>query len=151
MKLNRHPNISTRSRARGITLVEILVVVAVLLILASFAVPSMSNATVKAELTATVENVEYSIQAARNIARMNETPITVQFDQAGAGTQTISFRAKGSANTPGIQDYLLPEGIQLVSGQGGFEFDSRGLVEIPGTIILVAKADESITSTIEVK
>lgn len=149
--MNRHPNISTRSRARGITLVEILVVIAMLLILASFAVPSMSNATAKSELKATVENVEYSIQAARNTARMNETPVALQFTDANAGTQTISFQAKGSGKLPGMQDYLLPESIQLVSDQGGFEFDSRGLVENPGTIILVSTADESVTSTIEVK
>lgn len=149
--MNRHPNISTRSRARGITLVEILVVIAMLLILASFAVPSMSNATAKSELKATVENVEYSIQAARNTARMNETPVALEFTDANAGTQTISFQAKGSGNLPGMQDYLLPESIQLVSDQGGFEFDSRGLVENPGTIILVSKADESVTSTIKVK
>lgn len=151
MKMNRHPNISTRSRARGITLVEILVVIAMLLILASFAVPSMSNATAKAEMTATVENVEYSIQAARNTARMNETQVAVEFSDAHAGTQTISFQAKGSGSLPGMQDYLLPESIQLVSAQRGFEFDSRGLVENPGTIVLVSKADDSVTSTIEVK
>ena len=151
MKMNRHPNISTRSRARGITLVEILVVIAMLLILASFAVPSMSNATAKADMTATIENVQYSIQAARNTSRMNETPVAVRISAANAGTQTISFQAKGSGNPPGMQDYLLPDSIQMVSDQGGFQFDSRGLVENPGTIVLVSKADESITSTIEVK
>jgi hypothetical protein len=82
---------------------------------------------------------------------MNETPVAVQFNQAGAGTQTITFRAEDSDGTPGMQDYLVPESIRLVSGQGGFEFNSRGLVENPGTIILVSKADDSVTSTIEVK
>ena len=149
--MTKHTQISTRSRARGITLVEILVVISVLLILASFAVPSMGNATAKAEMTATLENVEYSIQAARNIARMNETPVAVQFSNAGAGNQTISFQAEDSGKSPGFQDYPLPESIQLVSEQDGFEFDSRGLVKNPGTIILVSVADESITSTIEVK
>ena len=139
-------------RSKGVTLVEILLVIALLVILLSFAIPSMSGATAKADMMAAVENVEYSIETARNTARMNESGIIVDFKSfAGEQAQVISFSRKKSGQTAGIPDFRLPEEIELVTNQENYVFDERGLVATPGMITLVSRVDETVTATVEVK
>lgn len=150
MKNKAHP--ISLSRSRGVTLIEILLVIALLVIVLSFAIPTMSNATAKADMMATVENVEYSVQSARNTARLLESGITIDFkNYAGEQAQVISFSPAKPGSNVGIPEYRLPEDIELVSDQESFVFDERGLVQNPGRIILVSKVDESVTETVEVK
>ena len=59
--------------SKGVTLIEILLALGLLIILVSFAMPSVSGAVGKAEMKSTLENVRYSIQAARRTARVTET------------------------------------------------------------------------------
>lgn len=139
-------------RSRGITLVEILLVISLLVIILSFAIPSVSGAAAKADMTAAVENVEYSIKTAKNTARLHETGIAVDFKSyAGEQAQVISFRRVKQGKDAGIPEYRLSEEIELVSDQESFEFDERGLSLNPGTITLISKVDESVTATVEVR
>lgn len=145
-------------RSRGITLVEILLVISVLVILLSFAMPSAGSATARAELKAAFENVQYSVDAARNAARMTESSVSLDIVSNGLGlsgpssdvgsAQTITF---GREAGPDLQDYRLPEGIRLVADRDSYVFDERGLVSEPGRILLVSEADESPTSTVEIE
>lgn len=140
------------SRARGITLVEILMVIALLVVILSFAIPTMGSAAAKAEMQAAVENVTHSVEAARNAARLGESRVELTFKTyAGEPSQTLSFERSNSKRTADIPDYRLPDDIELVSDQASFAFDGRGLVETPGTITLVARSDETVTATIEVR
>ncbi len=140
--------------SRGITIVEILLVVSLLIIIVSFAMPSIGGAAAKAEMTAAFENVQYSIEAARNIARMNEAGVSVNFETLADETaQNISFTSPGEGaghRISELQDYRLPADILLISDHKSFIFDERGLVEKPGKVILVSKTDDSVTSTFEV-
>lgn len=139
------------SRARGITLVEILIVLSVLVVLASFAVPTMSSATAKADMTAAIENVQYSIQSARNAARMKETRVTLGFEaRDGHDNRVIAIEAANRSAGAGFQEFQLPEEITLVSDRESFVFDGRGLVENAGTIVLVSRVDDSITASVDV-
>jgi len=143
-----------KSKIKGITLIEILLVLGLLAILASFAVPSVSGAVSKAEMKSTLENIQYSLQTARRTARMTETEVSMHISPAAQEmTQTITFSSpgKGGAGTKlQIQDFSLPPDIMLISDRDSFRFDERGLVEEPGRILLVSKVDESITSTIDI-
>jgi len=150
MKINALSNPFYRSR--GVTLVEILLVVAVLVILLSFAMPSVGHATARAELKAAAENVQYSIDAARNLARMTESSVAVNIEPAagaesgpGGEPQRITF------SKPEIQNYLLPADIRLVADHDRYVFDSRGLVLEPGRVLLLSATDESIASAIDIK
>ena len=140
---------------RGITLIEILMVLALLAILLSFAMPSASGTFSKAEMKSTLENVQYSLQVARKTARMTETSVSMNISPSGQdATQTITFSAPGKSGANSklhIQDFSLPADIMLISDQESFIFDERGLVENPGRILLVSKMDESATLTFEVK
>jgi Tfp pilus assembly protein FimT len=145
---------------QGITLIEILLILGFLAILTSFAVPSISTATARADMRAASENLQYSIQSARNTARMTESKVTMNIleeeqEEQGVQGQRITFsvseqglKALGQA---GLQDDRLPVDIKLVSDYSSFEFDGRGIVENPGVITLVSRMDESLFTSFEVK
>jgi Tfp pilus assembly protein FimT len=153
------------SRSRGITLVEILLILSLLIILLSFAMPTVGSATARAELKATVENVQYSVSAARNVARMTESSVAMNVQSSLTDqVQTITFSRPGESMTAqgdakisggtqglGLQEYRLPEGIRLVSDHERFVFDPRGLVGETGRILLVSTADESISAAVDVE
>lgn len=152
--MNVQKPLHPRARARGVTLVEILLVIGLLVIIAGFAVPSFGTASARAEMTAALENLEYSIGAARNVARLTESSVSLNIvEQPGAAGHRITFSQpaqRAGKGGPGIPDYLLPEGIKLVSEQDKFVFDPRGLVDQPGRIVLVSLADDAVTTAIEI-
>lgn len=147
----RHP----ASHSRGITLIEILLALGLLVILLSFAVPSFSGAAVKAEMKVLVDNVQHSLQMARNVARTLESPVEMNLSPDSTDQrQTITFTSRENGSIPGglqIQDLVVPADFALVSDRDSFVFDQRGLVEYPGRILLVSKTDETVTSTIQVQ
>jgi len=144
------------NRSRGVTLIEILLVLGLLVIIASFAAPSMSNASARADMRAASENLQYSIRTARNTARMTESTVTMNILEEGPGNQgqrvTFSVSRPGLTDTgkSGLQEDLLPVGIKLVSESSSYEFDGRGMVQNPGVITLVSMTDESLTTSFEV-
>ncbi|MGD2129588.1 MAG: type II secretion system protein [Lysobacterales bacterium] len=136
---------------RGITLIEILLCISVLIVLVSFALPSVSGAALKSEMKATAENVEHSIHSARNLARLNEKSIAVHFESVPY--DRITFSAPGSHRTDpsaALQEYRLPEGIELIPARESLVFDARGLVDAPARITLVARADAAVSHTFDV-
>ena len=148
---------NSKNHCQGITLIEILVILGFLAIIASFAAPSISTATARADMRAASENLQYSIQSARNTARMTESKVTMNIleEEQGEQGQRVTFavseqglKALGQA---GLQDDRLPVDIKLVSDYSSFEFDGRGIVENPGVITLVSRMDESLFTSFEVK
>jgi prepilin-type N-terminal cleavage/methylation domain-containing protein len=142
------------TRARGITLIEILLVISVMAIMVAFALPAADTATARAELKAAVENLEYSVGTARNVARMTESSISLDIESSTADApQTISFSYPGQKSGkrgPDIQSYSLPEGIELITDLERFVFDPRGMVEQPGRILLVSRVDEEVSSVLDI-
>ena len=144
------------NRCRGVTLIEILLVLGLLVIIASFAAPSMSSASARADMHAASENLQYSIRSARNTARMTESKVTVNLLGEGQDNegQRITFSVSGpdlkSSGQPGLQEDRLPVSVKLVSDYSSYEFDGRGVVQNPGVITLVSMADESLTTSFEV-
>lgn len=138
-------------RPRGVTIVEILVVISVLLILISFAVPGIDRATARAEMKAATEHVQYSIDTARKLARMNESNVTLHADPPeGAVVQRIRLSGPGLDAAMGVQDYRLPDSIKLVPDHESFTFDGRGLVLNPGRLVMVSQVDEAIVSELRI-
>jgi len=143
------------SYSKGITLIEILLVIGLLVILLSFAIPSVSGSATKAEMDSTLENVQYSLHMARKVARMTESTVVMNISPAVMDkTQIITFASpekNGQNSNLQIQDFRIPDDILLVADHGSFVFDGRGLVENPGSVMLVSKVDESITLSIDVQ
>jgi len=144
----------SRARSQGVTLVEILLVIGLLVLLAGFALPSFGTATARAEMKAALENLEYSIGTARNVARLTEASVSLNIVEVpGEVNQKITFSqpANGAGKRgPAVPDYFLPESIELRSEQQLFVFDPRGLVDQPGKIVLVSRDDDSVTSEFEI-
>lgn len=147
----------SKNRCRGVTLIEILLILGLLLIIASFAAPSMSSATARADMRATSENLQYSIRTARNTARMTESKVIMHILEEGPGGQSqhITFSVSGpdltNTGQPGLQEDRLPVNIKLVSEYSSYEFDGRGMVQNPGVITLVSRTDDSLMTSFEVK
>ena len=146
-------NKNYKFRCQGVTLIEILLVVGLLVILISFASPTISNATTRTEMQAEAENIQYSIRIARNTARMNETEVRMNVHAGPDATiHRISFAvADKSAQQAGLQEYKLNEDFQLTSDYAYYDFDGRGIVQNPGQIILVARDDESVSRRFSVE
>lgn len=150
---NRAVHQLSPARCRGITLIEVLVVIGVLVLFLSFAIPSVGTASSRAELQAAFENVSHSLATARNIARSTESGVAVNIPAAGDGPQTISFSTasqKPNYLLDQLQPYRLPADIMAVSERDVFQFDSRGLAENPGQILLLSRSDDSVRSAITV-
>ena len=111
-------------RCRGITIVEILLVISVLVILISFAVPGFDRATAKAEVKAAAEHVQYSVDTARKLARMTEASVTLHTDAPdGATAQHVRLSGRGLGDTLVAPDYRVPDGIRLDADHAAFTFD----------------------------
>ena len=153
--MNKNNYKHNRRTSRGITLIEILVVLGVLTILLSFAIPSGSSAATRAELSVATENIQHSLDAARNMARMTETSISVNVPEALDGsTQSITFsRVTRGVSTPvsEMQELTLPADLVLLAEHDVFHYDTRGLVVNPGQLLLVSRQDDSIKSAIDVR
>lgn len=146
-----------KNRCRGITLIEILLILGLLAVITSFAAPTVGNATARADIRAAGENLQYSIRIARNAARMTESKVTMNILEEGQGGQgqriTFSVSEKGlkALGKSGLQEDRLPVDIKLVSDYSSYEFDSRGIVQNPGGITLVSRTDESLFTSFDIK
>ncbi len=143
----RHPN---KLSQRGITILEILIALGVLVVILSFATPSLSNATAKAELKAAVENMEYSIHIARSTARQMNTDVIMHFDNDRKSRNhsiwyTIPARQSADNGEVMLQPYQFSESIRLVTNETKVRFDFRGAVETPVQLVLVAQQDADVT------
>ena len=144
-------------RCKGFTLIEILLMLGFLVIITSFAAPSMSGAAARADMRAASENLQYSIRSARNTARMTESNVTMNIleaEQVGQ-SQQITFSVSGpglkALGQAGLQNDPLPEDIKLLSDYSSYEFDGRGIVQKPGVITLVSRTDETLITSLNIE
>ena len=136
-------------RERGITVLEILIGLGLLVVLLSFATPSLSGATARAELRAAVENMEFSIRAARTTARQLNTDVIMHVRQEhGEQHHSISFSMPALAREAELSDMLqtftFPQDIRVVASEDDIRFDFRGMVDAPVQVLLVSNQDVDI-------
>ena len=148
--------ITKKTRSRGISLIEILIALGVLVVFLSFATPTLKNATAKTELQAAAENLEFSIHSARNTARQLETDVVMQLHNDLSREQysiSFSFPSRNAElnNASLLQDVAFSPGVRLVSDAPSVRFDSRGIPELPVQILLVSNQDERINKTVQIR
>jgi len=142
---------------QGFTLIEILLMLGFLVIIASFAAPSMSGAAARADMRAASENLQYSIRSARNTARMTESNVTMnileaeQFGQSQRITFSVSGPGLKALGQTGLPEDRLPADIKLLSDYSSYEFNGRGIVQRPGVITLVSRTDETLITSFKVE
>lgn len=129
---------------RGFTLIEIMVVIGLIAILATIAVPNIVGWRAKQRFAAAASDVHEAIRVARSSAIKDNTTVTIQFqlpnrfivfaDDDGDGTQDAGER---TILTGGFQN-----DITLTTSFTGhrLSFNGRGLTTASGTGITLSNA-----------
>ena len=145
-----------KSRSRGVSIVEILMALAVLVIILSFASPSLSSTSAKAELKTAVENMEYSVRMAKTTARQLESDVVMHFkNNPSEKVHSISYSypsRNSNLNSVGLlQEYKFPQGVRLITDAKSVHFDYRGMVEKQALLMLVSNHDDDINKKLVIE
>ena len=95
-------NSDQRLTQKGVTLLEVLIVITILSILASFAIPSFQEFLVRRDLDSSRATLSQSLQLARQIARSENTIVDIDLvnntmqisPRNGSPTKTITFSSR---------------------------------------------------------
>jgi len=138
---------------RGMTMVEVIIVIAIIGILMVFAAPSMRDAAARSDLKTGTDNVIQALRMAKNKARVTNRPVTVTFT-TGTSDNTISFQFPGQSDmalaTPNID---LPANITVAASPAVFQFDPMGTIvgfSQSSSITLTSTLQSSETETINI-
>lgn len=94
--------IVTRNKQRGVSLIEILVILTILSILATFAIPSLQEFMVRRDLDSARAELTQSLKLARHLARSENTIVDVNLSnnimeikpRNGSAEKTITFSSR---------------------------------------------------------
>jgi len=137
---------SIAARVRGISAVEILVVLAVLTVIGAMALPSQQKDTAKADMQAAVEDLQQAIYLARSSAISKQADVIMHLVPASPkepGKVTFSFATSGTDLDSSALDhvYVFPAEIRLETAVNEVLFNSLGKVESPARIRLISSRD----------
>ena len=143
-------NRTMRYPTQGISILEILIAISLIVVILAFASPSLNRISAKAELSTAVEQMESSILIARQTARTLNTDVVMRMHIDKRDKQnSISLAFPALESPPQTvalpQETLLPEGVRLVTSQRTVLFDSQGMVEAPVYFSIVSTMDEAVT------
>lgn len=132
---------TTRKSNAGVTVMELLIGLAFLLILCAFVAPNLQRDSGRGEMQKTLSDFNQHLEMARFAARKLNTEITVVFHQElRARNHSVSFMLPGEPNLEPInKEYLLPENVRLHSPQSGVRFDGQGHAELAAQIELTSE------------
>ena len=125
----------------GFTLIELMVVIAIVAVLAGIAMPSFIGRLPARRLEAAASDVNAAIQVARLSAVKENTSATLQFDvddESYSITVTVSGRLVKSGKMPAgvdLEDVFLSNTTNPAFG-GLITFDSRGFPTPPVDVVL---------------
>lgn len=145
---------TAKNRSRGISIVEILIAAAVLVVLISFATTAQRTATAKTELRAAAENLEFSVRAARMTARQFETDIIMNINTdplMERHSVTFTFPPSKARLSSQLQDFLFSPEIRLVSDAPFVRFDGKGMPQIPATVVLVSSRNDDFSQELVIE
>ena len=132
--------------ARGITVIELLIIVSVLAILVVFAAPVVSSAVGTSDVDEAVKVTEKSVREARVLARLYRTEVYVRIesDERQRSLITVSVPARHQdIDVGGVRDEVsLPGGVQVLGGDVMVQFNPDGEVDLPAMVMLASRVDE---------
>lgn len=117
-----------RNNLRGFTLVEMLLVIAIMVILFGFAVPAMNTVMRGSQLSQATDMIAGLLNSARQSALARNQTIEVRFYQLGAG---------GDPDLPGSAGYVRSFQIFRIDDGGNATPDDR-VQYLPSTVMLDA-------------
>lgn len=138
-------SVGVTGRWRGITLPELLVVVSIIGLAVTVAVPSISRAVRSARLNTAAGQLAVSLKAARMIAVSSGAPL--DFVVAGDPDNYYEYPDKSGR----IRRFTLPPGIRIVSTSSPITFQPNGAVTAPVTTTLEAELSATTTELWEIR
>jgi len=139
----------TQVRSRGIAVLDILIGLGMLVVILSFSAPKLNPSAAKADMQAAVQNLEQSVQLARNAARQLETDVVLHLEtDPRAQEHSIKFsipKRKPNLNavTP-FKDYIFPADIRVDAESTEVRFNYEGELETPVMVHLASNVDGGI-------
>jgi prepilin-type N-terminal cleavage/methylation domain-containing protein len=146
----------------GITLVEVMVVVAIIVVMAFFAGPEMLQFGPKAKLKAATQTLKSNLELARLEAVKRNTTVTVTFTTSGCNTfplvtpseyeitwmdgatkQKIPLMASSTSSASSKDTYEFPEGTALCGSDTTIDFTSRGYASAQKTLKLESQEKDT--------
>lgn len=132
---------------RGFSLIEIMVVIAIVAIAMTFAVPNIVGWRTKQRFLTAANDVHEAIKVARSCAIKENVAVRVQFDTANRRFTVFPDR-DGDGNQDANESTIFSGNYlnDIVLNTGGLPgnrltFDGRGLVASPGTGISLSHAE----------
>lgn len=136
----------------GLSVVEVLVVLGLIAVLFSFGSPMFGNAVARAELKATVENLDLSIGIARDTARRYESTVVMHLPLTdGRITDQVTYSSPDHRiDFATVAGFEFPASIRIVASAAEIRFDHRGHVETPVHLELVSADNDELRHLIVV-
>jgi prepilin-type N-terminal cleavage/methylation domain-containing protein len=115
--------VGTLQHSRGITLPELLVVLAIIALAVTMAIPVISGAIHAARIRASVDQFAVSLMAGRMLAVTRQAPVSLTVATDPGNYYELPDR-NGLARR-----YDMPEGVRIVSSTDPITFQANGMVE----------------------
>ncbi len=144
---------SALSKIRGITAVEILIVLGMVAVIMSFFANTFTRSVSKGDLVVAVEGLNFSVQSARNMARQLETDVIMHLHTGPDNTKhSIDFsypnRSESLSSENLLQEFVLPADIRLMADVAVIHFDARGLVDTPASLLLISQVEGQMQESV---
>lgn len=139
---DRQQGPSCRESVQGFTLIELMVTVAVMVLMAAIATPSMITLMNSNRLASTSGELASALQLARSEAIRRSARVTICGSNDGVtcanGAAWAGWAIRGRDNTAGVDQAirggLLPAGTQLRGPAAGIQYNTAGLVNAQQTL-----------------
>ncbi|MEJ2401950.1 MAG: hypothetical protein P8Y52_11235 [Xanthomonadales bacterium] len=135
--------------ARGITAIELLIIISVLGIVIVFAAPVVSSAFWTSEVDQAVRATEKSVSDARTLARLYKTNVIVHIDAGEERPASITVSIPSRHRDVDIGDLreqvTLSDDVEVLGGDVRVEFNPDGEVDLPAMVMLTSRLDRSTT------
>ncbi len=135
-----------RTGSDGFTLIEIIIVVAILGVMIAMGVPAYSSISQSHQVKGAAENIASQVKLMRSKAMATGRPMVMHFAQDSATAGDYHVHDQGA-----LESWELPRGIQFASGSSpGFTITRDGRVSTSSFVILQNARGHRDTVSIQV-
>ncbi len=129
---------------KGFTLVELIVVIAIVALLAGIVLPGMSGIVTRSSIETAQQDLMQSLRKAKIVARNRNTRVTITLVK---NSNVINLSSSdGSYN----QNSTMPSST-TPNASNTFVFSPMGLIDKTGTITIVSSRDATLTRSITIQ
>ena len=136
---------------RGLTLVELMVVIGIIAVVSAIAVPNLIGWRGKRQLEAAVNEVQTVINLAKTTAVKRGTPVTILLTTPAHGVTVFTDNNKNGSMDPGdlvVRTIFYADSVSLSASLSSLSFDQRGFTSADS--ITLASTQNSRQARIEV-